>query len=471
MFKKSLICLATSLNMLCGQVLGASLSSGSLPAEGDEDAQDWYSESFLITTAGGSVLDMAGVDPQAHAAPFLADLNGDGKRDLIVGTYDGRFRFFQNLGTDSAPKFDENSTLLSSGDKDAMVPNWCCMAAGPQLLDVDGDSILDLTSGSYGGQSYWFKGLGGTRFSDRQTLVDDGGMPLIGRMEMEVGDYKLLTGMLENNLIEGTVSNLAANVAWANWNDDGIPDLIIGSGVSENGGQLFLRLGSSGVGIGSVGVGPGSPIPSQPKFLIKGYHPDTYEIKVAGEQAATEIHLAPSVADWDGDGLWDILLGSMSGRVYLLRNSGEIGEPKFDSREVLLEAGEVEQWMPEGTEPQLGARSQIHVADYNKDGKMDLLVGSWFHRSSPRPDLTKKEQRKVLELRQQMAALDQEIGLEPGIYRGKSSAFGSSPKSKDYYSLRTELEPFLETKTSEFYGRKQVSSSFQHSHIKVFLQK
>src|SRR5690606_32772018 len=65
------------------------------------------------------------------------------------------------------------------------------------------------------------------------------------------------------------------------------------------------------------------------------------EILIDGGQVLPEgdRHAAPAVADWDGDGLFDILLGSFSGRVYLLRNSGKPGAPEFKTREVLLEGG------------------------------------------------------------------------------------------------------------------------------------
>jgi hypothetical protein len=43
-----------------------------------------------------------------HAAPFLHDMNDDGKRDLLVGQFgDGALRIYTNAGTNEQPKFDE----------------------------------------------------------------------------------------------------------------------------------------------------------------------------------------------------------------------------------------------------------------------------------------------------------------------------------------------------------------------------
>ena len=43
-----------------------------------------------------------------HAAPFMADMNGDGKRDLLVGQFgDGALRIYMNAGTNDQAKFDE----------------------------------------------------------------------------------------------------------------------------------------------------------------------------------------------------------------------------------------------------------------------------------------------------------------------------------------------------------------------------
>jgi hypothetical protein len=42
-----------------------------------------------------------------HAAPFVADLKGDGQMVLLVGQFGrGKLRLYPNIGTRSEPKFD-----------------------------------------------------------------------------------------------------------------------------------------------------------------------------------------------------------------------------------------------------------------------------------------------------------------------------------------------------------------------------
>jgi hypothetical protein len=46
-----------------------------------------------------------------HAAPFVGDFDGDGRRDLLVGQFgEGLLRIYRNEGTDARPK-------LAAGEK------------------------------------------------------------------------------------------------------------------------------------------------------------------------------------------------------------------------------------------------------------------------------------------------------------------------------------------------------------------
>lgn len=68
--------------------------------------------------AGGKPIDVS----TGHATPYVIDWNGDGKKDLLVGQFDGgKLRIYLNEGTNAAPEFGEFAFLQSNG-ADASVP-------------------------------------------------------------------------------------------------------------------------------------------------------------------------------------------------------------------------------------------------------------------------------------------------------------------------------------------------------------
>src|SRR5262249_33447472 len=70
--------------------------------------------------AGGQPINIGGV---GHSAPFLADIYGDGKLHLLVGTFsEGQLRIYRNVGTNRAPKFDAKYDLLLDGKAEGTVP-------------------------------------------------------------------------------------------------------------------------------------------------------------------------------------------------------------------------------------------------------------------------------------------------------------------------------------------------------------
>jgi hypothetical protein len=53
-----------------------------------------------------------------HFVPTVADWNGDGKKDLIVGSFTGdpgNVRLYLNTGTDAEPKFGKATFLEANG--------------------------------------------------------------------------------------------------------------------------------------------------------------------------------------------------------------------------------------------------------------------------------------------------------------------------------------------------------------------
>lgn len=80
----------------------------------------WYCMvACLLAAAAPDTIDLAapvqvraGDEPinvdMGHAAPFVADLKGDGRLVLLVGQFgDGKLRLYPNLGTRTAPRFEK----------------------------------------------------------------------------------------------------------------------------------------------------------------------------------------------------------------------------------------------------------------------------------------------------------------------------------------------------------------------------
>ena len=86
-------------------VLGAAL--GWAPPASDELAPP------VRITAGGKPINV----DIGHAAPFFADIEGRGVKDLLVGQFgDGKLRIYRNVGTNTEPKFDKFTWFLDGQD-------------------------------------------------------------------------------------------------------------------------------------------------------------------------------------------------------------------------------------------------------------------------------------------------------------------------------------------------------------------
>jgi len=71
----------------------------------------------FLAMAGGKAIQVE----VGHAAPILADYDGDGRKDLLVGQFgNGRLRIYKNVGTAAAPKFN-GFEWFKAGDKIAEV--------------------------------------------------------------------------------------------------------------------------------------------------------------------------------------------------------------------------------------------------------------------------------------------------------------------------------------------------------------
>ena len=228
-------------------------------------------------------------------------------------------------------------------------------------MDFDNDGILDLISGSYDpGDIYLFRGLGAGEFAAGESLMDESGLPLVHH-PVELARYlqnKDNPELSFDDTIEDCVASFGSWPELVDWDGDGDLDMLIGSFM----GEVYLRM--------NVGDR------TRPKFASESILVEAADgpIKVAG-------HAHPVVADWDHDGLWDLVVGSADGSVGWYRNIGSADAPKFGAYQVLIQAASenkfLEQQLMPGEMPRPGPRAQICVVDYNGDSLLDLLVGDY----------------------------------------------------------------------------------------------
>ena len=106
-------------------------------------------------------------------------------------------------------------------------------------------------------------------------------------------------------------------------------------------------------------------------------------------------------ADWDGDGIRDLVLGSEYGAIRWYRNVGKNDWPRYAGGGELVKKGTFER-LEEGENPgRPGSRTKVPVADWNSDGLADLQVGDVAWQSKTLAPLSAEEQAE-------------KVALEPG---------------------------------------------------------
>jgi hypothetical protein len=306
-------------------------------------------EPAVPVLAAGKPLD---VEHEGQAAPFVADFDGDGKKDLLLGeAYKGRLRIYRNVGTNREPRF-EGYRLFQDGAPGGRV--WVnCIGFGPQWIDFDGDSVPDILSGSGRQQIIVFRGRADHTFAPGEPIKNKNGEPL------EI-DYGLAVFAVD-------------------WNNNGKLDLLLGL-CGPNGNSVYL-LRNEGT-------------KTRPQFanaqpLLAGGKP----IQVPGKPPHRQS--GPVAADWDGDGKLDLVVGCGDGSVIWYRNVGTREKPAFETSEMLVAA-------PNG-QPETrdhGQSVKICVTDWNEDGRLDLVVGDEGDQFAKRLDAEEQRLRDAVRRQQ-----------------------------------------------------------------------
>lgn len=97
-------------------------------------------------------------------SPALGDINGDGKPDLLIGDGTGNIRYYINTTSGATPTFSLQTTALQGIN---VLAN-----AAPFVVDMDQDGRLDLIIGCYGGNILYYRNTG-SKTNPAFVLEDD----------------------------------------------------------------------------------------------------------------------------------------------------------------------------------------------------------------------------------------------------------------------------------------------------------
>lgn len=304
--------------------------------------EDRYHEPELLQ-AGGKPIDVFG-----RPSPNFADFDNDGDLDLLCGEFLDGFTYFQNVGTRSQPKYAAGKRLTYQGKPLVMDLEMIV----PSAVDWDHDGDIDLIVGDEDGR---------VAFIEHTGKVTDG-MPefLPPRyFQQQAADIKF--GAL-------------ATPCGYDWDGDGDDDIICGN---TAGYISFIENLSS--------PGDSSPRWAAPQLLKAAGQVIRIQAgpngSIQGPCEAKWGYTTQTVGDWDNDGLPDLILNSIWGKILWYKNIGTRKKPKLAAAQAVQVAWpstppkpKWNWWNPEGNNLVTQWRTTPVLTDWNQDGLTDLIM-------------------------------------------------------------------------------------------------
>jgi len=359
--------------------------------------------------AGGRDIDVFGMP-----SPNLADFDGDGDLDLLCGEFLDGFTYFENQAGGGMPDFAAGHRL----QHDRRPLRMDLQMIVPVAIDWDRDGDVDLVVGDEDGRVALVEHTGNLRdglpqFRPPQYFRQQARDVKFGALVTPVsfdwdgdGDEDLLCGNtagyigLIENLDSGDPPRFAAprrlhaggevlritagpngsiqgpcEAKWgyttlsvADWDHDSLPDLVVNSIWGRV--VWYRNIGTRREPVLSASQKVRVRWPSAPpKPAWNWWNPERHEL-------ATQWRTTPLVADWDKDGLNDLVMLDHEGYLAWFRRTRIDGELwLLPGRRSFVDEGGKPLRLNANAAGRSGRR-KLCLVDWDRDGRRDLLVNS-----------------------------------------------------------------------------------------------
>jgi len=296
----------------------------------------------------------------AQTGPAIADLNGDGVFDVVVGANDQKVHALS--GKDGTPLWE--------------FPTGAEIVSSPTLTELDGDGVADVVIGSNDRKVYALSGKTGKKLWDCETGGSVSSSPAVADLDGDgiadavVGsrDRRLWALSGKNGSTLWTYdahSGIHSSPALADFNQDGIPDAVFGSldgvvhAVSGKGGAVLWTYKTGGEVQSSPALGDvdGDLIPDvaigscdEKVYVLSGRNGKLlWRLVTDGP-----VFSSPTLADLDGDKVPDLVVGSADQRLFAVSGRTQKAIWVFKTNGAI--------------------HSSPSLADLNRDGVPDVVV-------------------------------------------------------------------------------------------------
>ena len=313
------------------------------------------------------------VDVYGMPSPNFADFDGDGDLDLICGEFLDGFTYFRNTGSRNHPVYASGVYLKTGGKKIAMHIQMIT----PLAVDWDRDGDVDIICGDEDGRVAFIENTGKITQS------------------VPVFKHPAYFQQVADDLKFGALVTPFS----VDWDADGDEDLICGN---TSGNIAFIE-----------NLDGGNP-PKWAKPVLLKANDKTIHIQagpngsIQGPCEAKWGYTVLNVADWDHDGLLELVVNDIWGKITWFENVGRKGDPRLaEAKPVIVKWTKTplkpawNWWNPQATELATQWRTSPCVVDWDKDGLNDLVMLdhegylSFFKRVKNRQELVLLPGRRI----------------------------------------------------------------------------